>query len=83
MSEPPPIADAVRPLDYARPARGRSRAATAAIGLTISAAYAFSGGMIAFGMMMRGHEAPAFVAIGVASAILATGAVVTAWVARR
>lgn len=79
--EPPPIADAVRPLEYAPPVAG-ARRRTWAIGLGVSAAYAFSGGMVAFGMMIHGSDAAAFVSIGVASAILATGAVVTAVVAR-
>jgi len=80
-----PIADAVRPLEYASPVR-RSRASTWIIGLIVSAAYAFSSGMIAFGMMMslrNEREAPGFVAVGVFSGIFATGVFVTAWLARR
>ena len=93
MSEPPPIpppkqppiADAVRPLDYA-PSVARSRLSMLIGGLIISGIYAFSGGMIAFGIMLwlqRDRDAPGFVATGVASAILATGMVITVLLARR
>ena len=83
--EPPPLADAVRPLDYAQTVR-RSRLSIVIVGLIISAVYAFSGGMIAFGLMLslrNDRDAPGFVAVGVASAILATGGFLTAWLARR
>lgn len=88
---PPPIADAVRPpefvrpLDYAPSVRS-SRTSKLIGGLIISAVYAFSGGMVAFGIMLwlqRDRDAPGFVATGVASAILATGMLITVWVARR
>ena len=84
-SPPSPVADPVRPLDYAPPLR-RARLSKLIGGLIISAFYAFSGGMIAFGIMLwlqRDRDAPGFVATGVASAILATGMLITVLLARR